>query len=206
MNEKVTVIIATYNRSKLLKKAIQSVIAQTYTNWELIIVDDGSTDNTFVVVNKFFQKIDNLIYLKQKNSKLWAARNIGIKLAQGDFITFLDSDDEYKRDHLKLRIDFMNKNINVDLIHGGIEIIGNPFVPDKLNRKRKIHINDCVVGGTFFGRRKVFVELEGFKNIDYSEDSEFFDRAKKKFVIEKVDFPTYIYNRTNTDSITKNFN
>lgn len=201
---RVSIIVATYNRAKLLKRAIESVLAQTYQNWELIVVDDGSTDETFRVVDNYFQGIKNLKYLKQHNSKLSAARNTGIKLSAGDFITFLDSDDEYKNEHLKLRVDYMKANPDVDLIHGGIEIVGDPYVPDKYDRSKKIHINECIVGATFFGKRKVFNRLKGFHRIEYSEDSEFFERASKKFVIKKVNFPTYIYNRNNADSITRN--
>lgn len=202
MSTYVSIIIPTFNRAKLLYRAIDSVIAQTFKNWELIIVDDGSTDETYQVVEKYFLMIKNLKYLKQHNSKLPAARNIGIKISKGDFITFLDSDDEYKKEHLMLRVNYMRSNPEIDLIYGGIEIVGDPYVPDKYDRSRKIHINDCVVGATFFGKRKVFNQLRGFKNIDYSEDSEFFERAKKKFIVQKVDFQSYIYKRENLDSIT----
>lgn len=203
INPLVTIIIATYNRAKLLKRAIESVIAQTYTNWELIIVDDGSTDKTFQLVDKFFPKISNLKYIKQHNSKLWSARNIGIKLASGDYITFLDSDDMYKKNHLKLRVNFMSANPDYDLLYGGFKIIGDAFVPDKYDKRRKIHINKCVVGATFFGKRKVFKLLKGFKDIDYSEDSEFFERADKRFKVAKVNYPTYVYARTSKKSITR---
>lgn len=87
---KFSIIIPTYNRAAFLPKAIESVLAQTYTDWELIVVDDGSTDNTREVVSQF--KDERLKYIYQENSERSAARNNGIAHAKGDFICFLDSD------------------------------------------------------------------------------------------------------------------
>ena len=203
INPLVSVIIATYNRAYILSNAIDSVLSQSYKNIEIIIIDDGSTDNTFQIVNNYFLKNSNIKYLKQSNQKLWAARNIGLRISEGKYVTFLDSDDEYKRDHISLRVDYMNKNPSVDLIYGGLEINGDPYVPDKFDKNKMIHIDNCIVGGTFFGKREIFLKLDGFKNITYSEDSEFFERASKTFKVEKVEFKTYIYNRNLNDTITK---
>ncbi|MCX8011295.1 MAG: glycosyltransferase family 2 protein, partial [Ignavibacteria bacterium] len=131
------------------------------------------------------------------------SRNFGIKNSVGKFITFLDSDDEYKRNHLELRMNYFEANHDIDLIHGGVEIIGTPeshYVKDKNDLSKKIHLSDCVIGATLFGRRKVFEALNGFRDI-YSEDSDFVERAIEFFNIRKVDFPTYIYHRDTTDSI-----
>ena len=86
-----SIIIPTYNREKFIVKTIQSVLSQTYTNFELIIVDDGSTDNT----EKFVRNVkDNRIkFFKKENKERGAARNYGTNKAKGDYITFLDSDD-----------------------------------------------------------------------------------------------------------------
>ena len=95
-----SIIIPTYNRANFLTKAINSVISQTFENWELIIVDDGSTDNTKVIVNEFEVNDNRIKYVYQKNSERSAARNNGISKALGDWICFLDSDDVYHADHL----------------------------------------------------------------------------------------------------------
>ena len=98
-----SIILPTYNRASFLENAIKSVLSQTYTFWELIIVDDGSTDNTSEIV-KFYQEKDSRIcYIYQENAERSAARNSGIKLSVGDFITFMDSDGYFKNNHL-LRI------------------------------------------------------------------------------------------------------
>jgi glycosyltransferase involved in cell wall biosynthesis len=197
----VSIILPTFNREKLLVRAINSVLNQTIQNWELIIVDDGSTDNTFEVVNSYLQKQENIRYIKHSNRRPPLSQNVGIISSVGKYISFLGSDDEYKPTYLEERINFLQTHSNVDLIHGGVEIIGHPFVKDKNDLSKEIHLSECVIGGTFFGKRKVFFELDGFKNLKYSDDSDFFERALQKFKIEKVDFPTYVYYRDTPDSI-----
>lgn len=198
----VSVILPTFNRADYIKRAIDSVITQTYNQWELIIIDDGSTDETFSVVESYINDFGNVRYMKHKNRKLPISLNVGIQASAGEYITFLGSDDEYKSDHLELRLNYLLRNTNTDLVHGGIEVIGNPFVKDKNDLSKKVHLSKCIIGGTFFGKRKVFTELDGFKNLNYSEDSEFLERAEKKFVIQKIDFPTYLYHRETEGSIT----
>tara|TARA_B110000902_G_scaffold260381_1_gene333199 strand:- start:241 stop:1137 length:897 start_codon:yes stop_codon:yes gene_type:complete len=98
---KFSIILPTYNRANLISKAIRSVVYQTYQNWELIVVDDGSTDNTKKVVEEFVRADNRIIYLSQKNKERSAARNNGIKSAVGELICFLDSDDLYYKTHLE---------------------------------------------------------------------------------------------------------
>lgn len=200
----VSVILPTFNRYELLGNAIDSVIRQTIKVWELIIVDDGSGDDSFERVRKYQDNYENIRYLRHSNRKLPFSLNAGIQCASGEFITFLGSDDTFKPNHLQLRLEFMNANPDLDLIHGGLEIIGNPYVKDRDDLSREIHLSECAIGGTFFGHRQLFHELQGFRNLRYSEDSEFLDRVKAIYSIDKVDYPTYVYNRNSPDSITNN--
>ncbi|MFA3782418.1 glycosyltransferase family 2 protein [Melioribacteraceae bacterium 4301-Me] len=200
----VSIILPTYNRANLISRAISSVINQTFDKWELVIIDDGSTDNTFEVVNRFLELHQNIKYLKHSNRRPPLSFNAGILAAAGKYVTFLGSDDEYKNNHVQLRVKTFESN-EVDFIYGGVEIIGNPFVKDKNDLTKEIHIAECVVGGTFFAPKEIFIEMGGFKDIYYSEDSEFFDRlTQRKYKIMKVDFPTYIYHRDTPDSICNN--
>lgn len=98
---KFSIIIATYNRAIMVTKAIKSVINQTYTNWELIIIDDGSTDNTKQVIGKLIFNEERIKYFYQENKERSAARNNGIRQASGDYICFLDSDDFFYKRHLE---------------------------------------------------------------------------------------------------------
>ena len=97
-----SIIIPTYNREKFLPKAIESVINQSHNNWELIIVDDGSTDNTKSLIEDYQKKENRIKYIFQENSERSVARNNGIKNAKGDWICFLDSDDLYHETHLEV--------------------------------------------------------------------------------------------------------
>ncbi len=97
-----SIIIPTYNRVALLRKAIESVLVQTFTNWELIVVDDGSTDNTKEVVEKYSHQDNRIKYRYQKNEERCAARNNGVSVVEGKYLCFLDSDDYFLADRLLL--------------------------------------------------------------------------------------------------------
>lgn len=95
-----SVIIPTYNRSKAVSEAVKSVLAQTYTNVEVIVVDDGSTDDTAAVIKALAAQDKRVVYIFQENQERSAARNNGISRAKGRFVCFLDSDDTYAPEHL----------------------------------------------------------------------------------------------------------
>ena len=107
---KFSIILPTYNRGYLISKAIESVISQSYKKFELIIIDDGSTDNTKYVVNDYIKKHSNIRYFYQKNQERSIARNNGIGYAKGDWICFLDSDDIYHTNHLEAFYCLIKKN------------------------------------------------------------------------------------------------
>ncbi|MEW5844069.1 MAG: glycosyltransferase family A protein [Bacteroidota bacterium] len=197
----VSVVMPTFNRASYLQRSINSVLKQSFADWELLIVDDGSSDGTFNVVNEYISRFENIRYLKHSNRKPALSTNVGVLASCGEYLAFIGSDDEYKSDHLKLRVEFMEKNPAVDFIHGGVEIVGTPYVKDKNDLTKKIHLSQCAIGGTFFGKRKIFLELGGFRDLYYSDDSDFFERVQKEFQIAQVDFPTYIYYRDTPDSI-----
>lgn len=109
MNDLVSIIMPAYNTGEYIKKSINSVIDQTYKNWELLVIDDCSTDNTEEVIKSFND--ERIIYLKNKeNSGIAVSRNNGIKEAKGRWIAFLDSDDSWKENKLEKQIRFMINN------------------------------------------------------------------------------------------------
>lgn len=201
----VSIILTVYNRRDYLGRCIGSILNQSYKNWELIAIDDGSRDESYLVLSRYAAQFKNITVIRQENQKPPLSRNNGIAISSGKYLTFIDSDDEYEKDHIQKRVEFMELNENVDLIHGGIKIIGSEFVRDKDDPEKLVHLSDCSIGGTFFGKREVFTELNGFRNIPYSEDSDFLERAEKKFPVKKVFFDTYIYHRDLSDSITNNY-
>ena len=92
----VSVIVPTYNRQPLLPRAIDSVVAQTFGDWEIVLVDDGSTDSTREMADRYSHQLgDRFVYIPQPNRGASAARNRGIDVCRGRFVAFLDSDDEF---------------------------------------------------------------------------------------------------------------
>ncbi len=111
----VSVIIPCYNRGGIIEKAINSVKTQTYSNWECIIVDDFSTDNTFEVVEKLIENESRCTIIKNTGIKgASSARNTGLNTSRGDFITFLDSDDILDRESLAKRVELANIHPHFD--------------------------------------------------------------------------------------------
>lgn len=107
-NQMISVILPTYNRAGLLNRSIQSVLNQTYQDFELIIVDDGSKDNTRELVKGIKDKRIRYLYC-EKNGGASKARNIGIEHAKYDYIAFLDSDDEWLQDKLRIQFELLNQ-------------------------------------------------------------------------------------------------
>jgi glycosyltransferase involved in cell wall biosynthesis len=116
-NSLVSVIIPTYNRAHLISETLDSILAQTYTNWECVVVDDGSTDNTNEVLTRYLKKDDRFRYLINDRTKgAQGARNTGVLNAKGDFIQFFDSDDIMYPNHLKAKIDAFIQNTSLDIV------------------------------------------------------------------------------------------
>jgi len=201
---RVSIILPVYNRRHLIMRAVNSVLEQTIDSWELLIMDDGSTDGLEELVLPLIIDNSQCRYFKHARRGVAATRNLGLHAATGEFITFLDSDDEYKPDHLSKRLDYMDQHPDVDIIHGGVELVGPPesfYVRDAFDPGRRIHLSECCIGATFFGKKQVFLKSGGFKHLPYSAESEFLPRVSALFHVDKVDFPTYIYYTGLQDSI-----
>ncbi len=196
-----SVILCTYNRAALVLRALRSLLHQRWHDWEALVVDDGSTDATPFVLAAALQEEPRLRYFRTAHRGPGAARNYGIRRARGQYITFLDSDDEYLPEHLELRARYLQHHPEVDFLHGGVEVIGYPFVPDRRNRQRLVPISQCVVGGTFVVRRSIALQL-GYPRSRFADDAEFYDRVRRAgLCIARLDAPTYRYYRTTPDSL-----
>lgn len=125
-----SVIIPAYNAEKFIKRSVKSVLDQTYTDFELIIIDDGSTDGTKTQIEQFAD--DRIRYVYQKNGGVAAARNKGILESRGQYICFLDSDDEWKPEHLSLLCALIEKYSGCGLYVTGYDLrLGNGEVVHK---------------------------------------------------------------------------
>ena len=192
----ISVILPTFDRADLLPRSIASVLAQTFTDWELIIIDDGSTDNTNEVVAAWQQQSARIRYIRQANQGVGAARNRGVAEARGAYIACLDSDDEYRPAHLETRLALLCRH-DLDLIQGGVQVAGKEWVVDFFDPTKLVRISECVIGGTLFGKRTVFTELGGFCDLNYGEDLDLWERAQKAFRTKTFREPvTYILHET----------
>lgn len=153
MGEMVSVVMPTYNCASFIQEAVESVVAQTYPSWELIIVDDCSTDNTKAVLAPYLAKYPNIHYTcLEKNSGPAVARSEALKQAKGDYVAFLDSDDLWTPQKLSLQIDFM-KQKKVPFSATGYELISEDgtskgialLPPQKTNYDKMLRLS-CPVG------------------------------------------------------------
>jgi glycosyltransferase involved in cell wall biosynthesis len=172
----VTVIIPTYNRAHLIGKTIQSVFAQTYERWDIVVVDDGSTDETAQVVAQFS---DRVTYLQIPHSGLSAvARNVGIAHAQGEFVAFLDSDDLWLPTKLAVQVAAMKRNPQAGLVctnaiqfsespQGAERVFWCNDLPSSGKIFHRLYQGNFIVTSTVLVRRECF-EIVGKFNEDLS--------------------------------------
>lgn len=131
-----SIIMPAYNAGKYISESIQSIINQTFKGWELIVVNDGSTDDTELIVQEFVKIYSTIKLINQDNKRLGAARNAGINASVGEWITFLDSDDLWDSKKLVIQHSLINKYKNVDVFFSN----GYTFFEDK-NIKLYYHFN-----------------------------------------------------------------
>lgn len=198
----VSVIIPTYNRAHLVGRAIGSVLNQTYQDFELIVVDDGSTDNTEEVVKSI--KDPRIRYTRHdQNRGGSAARNSGIKMARGEYIAFQDSDDEWLPEKLEkqMRV-FENAPAEVGVVYTGfwrIEGEKKTYIPsDKITRKEG-NIHGQLLKGNFVTTQATVVKRECFKkagmfdeHLPRFQDWELFIRISKYYDFKCIDEPLVI--------------
>lgn len=173
MSELISIITPVYNVEKFLNETIQSVLSQTYSNWELLLIDDGSTDNSAMICKQHVLKDNRIKYIYKTNSGQAAARNLGIRRAVGMYITFLDSDDLYVKDKLEQHfVDF--KENPADFYYGaGYKLFEN-------RTENKIEAYDWYYGE--------FSGLKFFKILYHSSAVNINSVCLKKELFEKVGY------------------
>lgn len=141
----VSVIMPSYNSENFISQSINSVKQQTYTNWELLITDDCSTDNTLIIIKSFQSKDSRIKIFKLKNNSGAAiARNNSIKNSNGRYIAFLDSDDLWVNNKLELQIDFMKKGQYALTYTGYEKFKSNGVFISNIYSKNKLSYNDML--------------------------------------------------------------
>ena len=182
----ISIIVPTYNRAHLISPTIESILAQTYTNFELIIVDDGSTDDTEAVIQKYLS--EKVFYFKKNNEERAAARNYGTKKAKGDYVNWFDSDDMMSPDNLQEAANNIAKNGMVEVIIQGFQYIdGAGKLIHESNFDRPVHLDmyiaNQVANSPVIVRRDIALAnpFNEDRELSGSEDYELWLRLASKY-------------------------
>lgn len=212
MNPLVSIIIPTYNRAHLITDTLDSILTQTYKNWECIIIDDGSNDNTIEILNKYVKKDSRFLFYMLPNDKPKGgngARNYGFELSKGEYINWFDDDDIMLNDFLQTKMDSFTPLINLVIVSGY-------YVDSHLENKKRIHLDEkallfrdyClwklkVLTPSILFRKSFLLEKTLFLyEIIRGQETEFFSRLFFKLPLNSykiIDVPLYLYRQhTNT--------
>jgi len=207
-----SVIIPTYNREKFIEKAISSVLKQTFHDFELIIIDDGSDDQTFTLINKFSDK--RLTYIRQHNKGVSAARNRGIGLAKGKMIAFLDSDDYFSPQKLQVASKYIDTFPNYSIFH--TEEIwyrnGELLNQKKIHQKPDDNVFEnalplcCISISTAVINKRIFDEIGTFdEKMPACEDYDFWLRATALYPVKLITEALTVKAGGHPDQLSKKF-
>lgn len=210
-SKKISVVMVTFNSKRFIKLSIDSVIKQTYKNWELFIINDGSTDNTKNIVNKYYNyKNIKLINLK-KNVGAYKATDLGFNLCRGEYVAILDSDDISHPNRFEHQVRILNNNSSVALVATWVKIIDSK---NKVIRKilapieenlfaNRFPCNNLICNSSVMFRREILRKISFYdKNISYSYDYNFFLKIFIKYKIRILN-KFYTSSRVHANQISR---
>ena len=213
VSPRVSVIIPTYNYGRYISEAVESVLAQTYTDFEVIVVDDGSTDQTPQVLERYTGVIR---YIRQENMGVVEARNRGIRESRGEFIAFLDADDKWISNKLALQVGAMDEKPEVGLVHANYFILNERGdLKERIRRYPRIPRSgwifpyllcaNFVMTSSVMVRRICFDHLELFQNRwkNNSSDYEMWLRIATIRPFQYLAYPLVVY-RVHGEGLTAN--
>ena len=190
-----SIIIPAYNRAHMILETLESAFSQTYQHFEIILVDDGSTDNTDEVVKSITDP--RFIYHKKANEERAIARNTGFNLAKGDYVTLLDSDDYFYPNHLEAAANYIQSTKSPEVIRFNYDVVDSNKNTLQI-AKMPEHVNARMINGNFMGcsgiilRRDVAVKyaFNGDRDLSGSEDYELWLRMAARFRVHTQDVIT----------------
>jgi alpha-1,3-rhamnosyltransferase len=206
----VSVVVPCYNHEKYVKETIEGIVNQTYENIELIVIDDGSTDNSVQVIQELANKY-KFVFIHRANKGLSATLNEGIILSKGKYFCACASDDVYVLDKIESQVDFMQSNIEYGMCYGNtIQFDNHNNIKKKKvkNPKSGFIFNDLifrcfVTAPTAFIRSEVLNDLGGFDNDSWMEDWDMWLKISEKYKIAYID-EYFTYYRLHNANISKN--
>lgn len=192
----ISVVIPTYNRAHVLERSINSVLEQSYSDIELIVVDDGSSDNTDAIMQKYSNDERVRYHKLDKNAGVSNARNVGASLCRGEWIAFQDSDDAWHKDKLEKQLDYVAKHKECGMVYSAYAHYMNgvdgytrmPKVAPKGSLTDYLLVQNCIGAVTVLIRKELFQKLEGYNcNYPSLEDWEFAIRASMATSVGYID-------------------
>jgi glycosyltransferase involved in cell wall biosynthesis len=198
-NKKVTIVLPVYNGEKFISKAINSIINQTYSNWELIIVNDCSTDNSLEICKKYAQKDNRIrIYSNKVNLKLPKSLNVGFSHAEGDYFTWTSDDNKFKKNALETMIKALENSNGVDMVYSdywNIDANGNKTNVCRLQQPDKI-VESNVCGPCFLYKASIAKIIGEYdENLFLAEDYDYWMRIYIYGKMLHIDDVLYYYRR-----------
>ena len=209
---KVSVIIPTFNRFSLISRAIDSVLNQTIKPFEIIVVDDGSSDNTSTFIKNNYKSVK---LIKQKNLGVSKARNVGIKNSSGDWIALLDSDDEWKKNKLEVQIKSLSEYDYYSVCHTNEIWIRNGIRVNQKKRHQKYGgdifdkcLDICRISPSSIIFKKNIIDEVGWfdEGLPICEDYDLWLRITANFKILFIDKPLVIKYGGHSDQLSKSVN
>ncbi len=203
-DKKVSIIVPAYNAGKSIKRCLQSLICQTYKSLEIIVINDGSNDETADIVGDMQKTDSRIILINNNNRGVSYSRNYGIKIANGDFILFVDSDD-YLDIHMIEKMIYVQKLHNADIVQCGYMVTSNDkcvkSIVDKRycyegDRRIEFYLNNlelCVVPWNKISKKKIWENIKFPENRRYEDEATMFKCFYEGKVIENLDEPLYYY-------------
>lgn len=203
----ISCIVPVYNGERFLAEALDSILAQTHQAFEIIVIDDGSTDGTPEIVASYGELVR---YEQQENAGPASARNVGLDLACGDLVAFLDADDLWHREKLALQLARFQQRPELRFVLGHVENFWMPELRDEEARIGDHQLKRPLPGYVFqamLARRSVF-DIVGRidPRLRISEDSDWFSRAQACGTVMEIIPETVVYRRFHSANISRNQN
>lgn len=187
MNKLVSVIIPTYNVERFIHEAVDSILNQSYKNLEIIIVDDCSSDNTFLILKDYEQKFSNVkVFQNEKNSKISYSLNKCLEHSSGDYIARMDGDDISYPDRIQKQVDYLESHPEIDLIGTDLLRINESGEPlgleikchDEVLIRKTLLLASPAAHPSWLGRKSIFTKMNGYREIAPAEDYDFLLRMR----------------------------
>ncbi|HAT89235.1 MAG TPA: cell wall biosynthesis glycosyltransferase [Roseburia sp.] len=222
----VSIVIPLYNHEKFIGQAIEGILNQTYQTWELIIIDDGSKDNSVKVAKKY--KDARITLIEQENAGAHNAINRGLKMAKGEYLAILNSDDVYEKNRFEIMIAEMEKNPEIGFMCSYITVINDEgkklgvkegwknmeswqvphpelsFKQSNDFKKNLLMTNFTSTTSNFLIRRSLYEKIGGMRNLRFAHDWDFALRAAEVTECKMIEKPLMQYRVHNSNTISSN--